>query len=315
MPKKMVTKKIRTAVIDVGTLKSKFEVREFDQSLDSKVISRQKELTVLGRDLDKSNGRIIRKAIEATIEALKKFKKEMNKLKVQKYRAVTTEAIRKAINSNEVLGEILERTEICLEVLDHKDEAEIYFHSVSKDFPRQTIAVADIGGGSVQVVIGKDRDVYETHLFKTGTYFMQENFSQSHHPTPAELQNAAEYVEKELKPLEKSKHKPEVLVYGSTNIIDFMKAIGASLNKRALGKEHPYWVDVSSLNPVYKKIIALSYEDRMPMYPAEPYYMWAADKALMNIFRISRCLNTQVIVPSNNNISSGILQELAKSLL
>ena len=54
---------IRTAVIDVGTLKSKFEVREFDNSLRSCVLCREKELTVLGRDLDKTGGMIIRKAI------------------------------------------------------------------------------------------------------------------------------------------------------------------------------------------------------------------------------------------------------------
>jgi len=315
MPKKIIHKKVRTAVVDVGTLKSKFEVREFDRSLNSKVISRQKELTVLGRDLDKSNGMIIRKAIETTIAALMRFKDEMNNLKVQKYRAVTTEAIRKAVNSKDVLAEITDRTGLILEVLDHKDEAEIYFRSVSKDFPGQTIAVADVGGGSVQLVVGKDSDIYETYLFKTGTYFMQENFSNSHHPTATELQNAIGFVKKELSPLDNGKYKPEVLVYGSTNIIDFMEAMGINFNIRNLGGGHPYWVDVSSLSPVYEKIVALSYEDRMPMYPAEPYYMWAADKALMNIFQISQYLKTQTIVPSNNNISSGILQELAISLL
>ncbi len=310
-----VPKKVRTAVIDVGTLKSKFEVREFDESLNSTVVDRQKELTVLGRDLDKSNGMIIRRAVETTVEALNKFKKQMGKLQVQKYRAVTTEAIRKAVNSKEVLDEILERTGLALEVLDHKEEAEIYFRSVSKDFPGQTIAVSDIGGGSVQVVVGKDKDIYETHLFKTGTYFMQENFSQSHHPSEDELQKAISYVENELRLLESSKYKPEALVYGSTNIIDFMEVMGIKLSKRESGGGHPYWVDVSGLNPLYDKIVALSYEDRMPMYPAEPYYMWSADKALMNIFRISQCLGTSVIIPSNNNISTGILQELALLLL
>jgi exopolyphosphatase/guanosine-5'-triphosphate,3'-diphosphate pyrophosphatase len=306
-----MTKKVRTAVIDVGTLKNKFEVREFDKFLNSTLISRQKELTVLGRDLDKSDDFIIRKAIETTIVALNKFKKEMIKFKVDKYRVVTTETIRKAKNSKEVLNEILERTGLALEVLDHKEEAEIYFKSVSKDFPGQTIAVSDIGGGSVQVVIGKDKDIYETHLFKTGTYFMQENFSESHHPNSKELQNAMEYVAKEMKSLSESKYKPEVLIYGSTNIIDFMKAMGIDLSRRELGGEHPYWVDASALNPLYDKIVSLSYEDRMLMYPAEPYYMWSAENALINIFQICKYLNTYTIFPSNNNISSGILRELA----
>lgn len=315
MPKKTISKKVRTAVIDVGTLKSKFEVREFDELLNSTVIDRQKELTVLGRDLDKSNGMIIRKAIETTVEALNKFKIEMERLKVHKYRAVTTEAIRKAVNSQEVLAEILDRTGLALEVLDHKEEAEIYFRSVSKDFPGQTIAVSDIGGGSVQVVIGKDKEIFETHLFKTGVYFMQENFSKTHHPTLEELQNAIEHVKTELKLLENNKNKPEVLVYGSTNIIDFMEAMNINLSKRESGGGHPYWVDVSDLNSLYNKIVTLSYEDRMPMYPAEPYYMWGADKALINIFQIGRYLGISTIVPSNNNISSGILQELASTLL
>ena len=61
-------KTIRTAVIDVGTLKSKFEVREFDSAFNSKVLCREKELTVLGRDLDKTDGMIIRKAIIETTQ-------------------------------------------------------------------------------------------------------------------------------------------------------------------------------------------------------------------------------------------------------
>lgn len=307
---------IRTAVIDVGTLKSKFEVREFDKNLKSKVVAREKELTVLGRDLDKTEGQIIRKAIETTIAALSKFKDRMKELEVHKYKAVTTEAIRKAVNAKEVLREIEERTGISLDVLNHKDEAEIYFHSVSKDFPNQTIAVSDIGGGSVQVVIGKDKEVFETYLFKTGTYFMQEEFSKTHHPSKKELQNAINYVAKELKALSKSKHKPEALIYGSTNIIDFLQAmqINLSISNRDGKSEHPFDLHIKELYPLYEKIIALNYEDRMPMYPAEPYYMWAADKALMNIFKISDSLKVSNIVPSNNNISSGILYDLALSI-
>ncbi|MCS7091742.1 MAG: hypothetical protein NZM26_00100 [Patescibacteria group bacterium] len=57
---------IRTAVIDVGTLKSKFKVWEFDKNYSSKTLAREKELTVLGRDLDKTDGLIIRKAIDTT---------------------------------------------------------------------------------------------------------------------------------------------------------------------------------------------------------------------------------------------------------
>jgi len=297
----------RVAVIDVGTLKSKFEIREFNPDLTSKVLYKDKQLTVLGRDLDKTDNMIIEKSVQKTIEALSQFKAKLDEYKVDKYIAVTTEAIRKAKNAKTVLDQIKAGTGISLTTLSHEEEAEIYFHSVSKDFAGKVIAVTDVGGGSVQVVIGKDKDIYEKHLFKTGTYYLQEGFSKSHHPTNEEVSAAYEYVKDQLSPLQKSKYKPEVIVYGSTNIIDFLKAMNVDLQIEDIQNDHQFSTEAAKLLPLYEKIIALSYEDRMPMYPEEPYYMWAADKALMNVLIAAEYLNIKTIVPSNNNISTGLL--------
>ena len=97
------------------------------------------------------------------------------------------------------------------------EEAEIYFHSISKDFLGKVIAVSDIGGGSVQVVIGKDKSIYETHFFKTGTYFMQENLLKTHYPTRKELEDAKAYVKSEMSSLAKNKYKPYELAKSIQN--------------------------------------------------------------------------------------------------
>jgi len=302
------------AVIDVGTLKSKFEIREFDKDYKSKTIYKDKVLTVLGRDLDKNDNMIVEKAIVKTIDALNSFCTIMKEKHVDKYRAVTTEAIRKAKNSEEVLKRITQETGITLEEISQEEEAKIFFRSLSNDFPNETIASADIGGGSVQVVIGNGDQIFEIHNFKTGVYFLQENFSTTHHPTLMELENAKAYIKKELASLGQTKFKPTKLVYGSTNIIDFMQAMNLPLEELRKGSAHPYEVSLTDLFTLYEKIIQLSYEDRMPMFPEEPYYMWGADKALMNIFQISDYLSIKSVVPSNNNLSTGILLELAKSI-
>lgn len=311
----MKNNKIRTAVIDVGTLKSKFEIREFDENLNSKVLYKDKQLTVLGRDLDKTDNMIIEKSIVKTIEALKDFKNKLEEYEVDKYIAVTTEAIRKAKNANEVIDRIYNETGIKLTTLSHEDEAKLYFYSVSKDFKDKTIAVSDIGGGSVQVVVGKNNDIHEIHLFKTGTYYLQEGFSKTHHPTLEEVENAFNYVKKELESLLETKHTPEYLIYGTTNIVDFFKNMNLELSPLdGENNDHGYYLEVEKLIPLYEKLIGLSYEDRMPLYPDEPYYMWAADKALMNIFAISEHLKVKNVVPSNNNISTGLLIDLARQV-
>jgi hypothetical protein len=86
-------------------------------------------------------------------------------------------------------------------------------------------------------------------------------------------------------------------------------------NKNDGSVNHPFKVNIERLYPVYEEIIKHSYEDRMSMFPAEPYYMWSAENALLNVFQICDYLKTSTIVPSNNNISSGILYELAMEVL
>ncbi len=220
--------------------------------------------------------------------------------------------LEKQKNVNQVLCKIKEDTNFDVEIISQETEAQTLFESVSKDFLNKTIAVVDVGGGSVQVIIGKDNEIYEMYPFKAGAYFMQEEFSKSHHPTLQELKNARDFLKKEFLSLSKSKYHPEYIVYGTTNIIDFMKVMNIPLTKFVSKGLHKYKTDIRNLKPVYEKIIKLSYEDRMPLYPEEPYYMWGADKAIMIIEQVSKYLRCKEIIPSNNNTSLGMLEKLAK---
>ncbi len=306
----MSSSRNRLAVIDVGTLKSKFEIRDYQSPNRYNVIYKDKKLTVLGRDLPKTNGMIIDSAIKTTIEALNEFKLKMKELDVKKHLAVTTEAVRNAKNSETVLKRIKDETGLELRVLSHQDEAEIFFKHIANSFNNKRIAVADIGGGSVQVVVGKGSTIEYVHLFKTGTYFMQETFFKTHKPEKSELLTAKEYVKQEFKGLRHLGLTVDELVYGSTNIIDFMKAVGIKLKASHYPDPHPYRSYINELKSVYEKISPMQYEDRMEMFPEEPYYMWSADNALVNIIELAEILKLDSVIPSNENISSGLFRQL-----
>lgn len=295
------------AIIDVGTLKAKFEIRDEK----GRVLFKDKKLTVIGRDLPKTQGRIVEKGIRDTIAALKEYATIMKEHDVTRYRAVTTEAIRQATNATEVLDRIKKETGIELETLTHDDEGRILFRELARNFPGKTIAVADIGGGSVQVAVGQGDDLRYLHLFKTGTYFMQEIFAETHFPTAKEHDAAIAYVKKEFRPLAEKPPKIDELLYGSSNIIDFMQAMNVPLHKTSYNELHPFRVFRKDLQELYKQIISRSFEDRMPMYPAEPYFMWGADRALINIFELMHIFQIDSVIPTNQNISSGLFAELA----
>lgn len=300
------------AVIDIGSLKAKFEIKTLDENLNGKTMYKEVVKTVLLKDLHKNGNIIIEQSIVDTINAIKHFQQKMQEFNVDDYKAITTEAFRKATNANDVLKRIDVETDITLEIIDGKHEGEILFKSISSDFKDENIAIVDVGSGSVQVVIGKNNEIYKSYSFTTGTYAWSFQPIDRRHPTIEESTKELKHVKDTLSPLEENKFDIKYIVYGTTCIIDFFKAMKFK-EIRLKHKVHNFYVDISDLKDLYNKIISLHYEERSKFYPEDPYYMWGIDKAFMNIMTISEYLKANKIVPTNNNIASGILQEIAVS--
>ena len=71
-----------------------------------------------------------------------------------------TSAVRDAVNSDEVLAHVEERTGTALEVLSGEDEARLTFLAVRRWFGWSAgrLAVFDIGGGSLEIAAGADEE-------------------------------------------------------------------------------------------------------------------------------------------------------------
>jgi len=69
-----------------------------------------------------------------------------------------TSAVRDAVNSDEVLAHVKERTGVDIEVLPGEDEARLTFLAVRRWFGWSSgrLAVFDIGGGSLEIAVGSD---------------------------------------------------------------------------------------------------------------------------------------------------------------
>ncbi|HEX5560132.1 MAG TPA: Ppx/GppA family phosphatase [Nocardioidaceae bacterium] len=69
-----------------------------------------------------------------------------------------TSAVRDAVNSDEVLQHVLDRTGVTIEVLPGEDEARLTFLAVRRWFGWSSgrLAVFDIGGGSLEIAVGSD---------------------------------------------------------------------------------------------------------------------------------------------------------------
>jgi exopolyphosphatase/guanosine-5'-triphosphate,3'-diphosphate pyrophosphatase len=299
------------AVIDIGTLKTKFAIARYDDDFNREILYKDKKLTVIGRDLDKTDNTIIQKSIDKQSEALAEFMEKIKEHNVDTYRVVGTEALRRAKNAAEVRGIIEAIVKVPVEILSHEQEAQIYFNAVTSDL-KGNVAVIDVGGGSVQLTIGNTKNIDDTHLLKTGTYYLQEQFGKSHLPSAEDQKAAWSYVRSEVGKLGLTPNSKLTVVYGSTCIIDFFSETGVAMHDSGHSKTHPYKTKLDSMMQLYDKLMPLTYEQRMELFPSEPYFMWGADKAIMNIVALCEKLGAEEVLPSNMNISDGLLLELAQ---
>ena len=296
------------SIIDIGTLKTKVIIIAFDKERNRKTLYKDKFLTVLGKNIN-DTGYIEKHSIEKQLKALNEIMKKVNEYNVNEVSVIGTEGLRKAKNSKYVLEKIEALTKTPTRVLSHIDEAKLFFKAVASDFD-EDIAVADIGGGSIQLTIGNKDKIISSYLLQTGGHVLQERFSKNNPSTKDEQENAWKYVNSEVEKLNIKKMPGIKLIYGSSCIIDFFTETGIKTQELTGHKFHPMFTTVNELKRFYDKLILLTLEERMGLFPSDPYYTWGADKAMINIFNFCEVLNTTTIVPTNMNISDGLMLEM-----
>jgi len=114
------------------------------------------EKIVKTADMLGSTGVIHHEAVDRVIYAIKEAKKKI-KFSDATVKAVTTEAIRQARNSKEVLARIAQETDIVFEVISGEKEAALTLLAVKNRLKRLHLAarsfvLVDIGGGSTELI-------------------------------------------------------------------------------------------------------------------------------------------------------------------
>lgn len=312
----MTTNKTTVAAIDIGTSRIKFSVKRFDKHFAERFLVKEKETIHLGDDIAQI-GALSPQTIENMCEILRRYLKIAKDRNVHALRCIATEAFRSAKNANEAIEYVRQKTEIDLEVLSQHEEATLFFRAVSEDFPKETIAALDVGGGSVQITIGKGKNIFQSSLLKTGTVFLKNTFIRSPKPIQSEVVAIQKHIDDALSRCETEKFRPKRLIYGTTNVVDFLEAMGVDLissyDTSASPSRNNRFCLREDLRTLCNYILETPYKQRVSMYPKESLFMHGADLALLNVLSICDAFGIERIHPTNDNTLSTILRELVEN--
>lgn len=143
---------VRVASIDLGTVSSRLLLAEVK---DGAVVGSRKRtvITDLGEGVD-ATGRFLDSAVARVLDACSSFIEDIAVFGPDAVCTTLTSAARDASNGRDLLDG-LERLGLVPEVISGEVEARLTFYGVAHDFPGERIAVADSGGGSTEVVVGR----------------------------------------------------------------------------------------------------------------------------------------------------------------
>ena len=143
---------LRVAAVDVGSNAIRFLAAEFTALGEYAVLAEERVAVRLGHDVFLT-GRLTAEAMDAAVAAIAGFRRQMEALGIEHYRAVATSAARESRNGADFVARVGREAGLELEVITGQEEARLVYLAVQNRIPfgaDRWIAV-DLGGGSVEV--------------------------------------------------------------------------------------------------------------------------------------------------------------------
>ena len=183
----------RVGAIDCGTNSIRLLVAEVDAATGQLVdLDRQMRVVRLGQDVDHT-GRLAPEALERTLRATRDYADRCAELGVERVRFVATSASRDAENRQDFVDGVHRLLGVEPEVVSGAEEAHLSFLGATRELVAEGLhgpfVVADIGGGSTEVVRGGS-DVEAALSVDVGCVRLTERHLAGDPPTPDQVRAA-----------------------------------------------------------------------------------------------------------------------------
>jgi exopolyphosphatase/guanosine-5'-triphosphate,3'-diphosphate pyrophosphatase len=150
------------------------------------------------------------------IKTLREFKGLIDELGVDEIVAFATSAFRDALNTEDLVAKGSQILDSDIEIISGKREAELIFKGVTKAYKPNSkpYLVVDIGGGSVEFIIGLKHTILWSQSLPIGGLRLSSAFQNSFPMTRENKRELIEYLQKQLADLKKAidSFKPKTIV-------------------------------------------------------------------------------------------------------
>ena len=247
--------------IDLGS--NTLRVLEYDCSTGRQISEYEK--TVKTADGLVHHGTINNEAIMRVISAIQEAQAQID-FSSSVVKAVTTEAVRRAVNSDEVLSQIRNATGVAFEIISGEEEARLTLLAVKHrlstlQYPSDTFVLIDIGGGSTELIFHYENETV-SKSFPVGIVTIaqiHETLENIEKILPEEMAEIQIFCEQMYET--RGKVNAFVATAGTPTTVAAMK-LGQNYETYDASKINGTSLEVNELDFYLKKLLSMPFEER-----------------------------------------------------
>lgn len=297
-------------VIDIGTNSCRLFIAELENTSEGKKIKRELvkdvEIVKLGEGVNKTHN-LNPEAIKRTLDCLKKYKEKASSYGVKNIRAFATSAVRDAENREVFLQEV-SKLGIKIECISGKTEAALNFLGNSLVF-KDRILVVDIGGGSTEFTLGKDKTIDFIQSINIGAVRATEKFFSDNDYSDEKIEKCRSWIRKNLEILKTIKDRDFKLI-GVAGTATTQISVRDKMEIYDSSKVHMATLTLDELKENLSLFLSKNFEERKKIVGLEEKradVIIAGTLILLTI--LEELKQDKIIISESDNLSGAITRE------
>ena len=299
------------AAIDCGSNSTRLLIAD----AHGRTLERRTRITTLGRGVDRTK-RLAPDAIERVVTTLADYRRVLDDHGVGEpgaVRVLATSAARDAANRDELFDRVATTVGVRPELLTGDEEGRLSFAGATADLDRGNgpFLVADIGGGSTELVVGTDEPKGVISI-DVGCVRITERFLHSDPPEPGELSDALSVVRLHLDDVVRL--VPQTLdaarLVGLAGSVTTMAAVELGLRTNDRDRIHHFALTRRAAEDVFRTLATESSHDRAANPGLEPERVDVIVAGALVLVAVMRYFDFDECLVSEADLLDGAVAEL-----
>ncbi|MCF8011359.1 MAG: Ppx/GppA family phosphatase [Clostridiales bacterium] len=248
-------------IIDLGSNSVRLNLMQIKHNGAYRFLDDIKETVKLAEGMGPEK-KIKQEPMNRAVKAVKLFKRFCQANEVENTIGVATAAVRTAVNNKQILDILYKETGIHFRVLSEMEEARYGYYGVINSMSVSNGIIVDIGGGSTELVLCRNRKMVEYVSLPFGAITLTEKYISSPWIKDGEIKRLENYIYNKLTEITWLKNANKLNIVGIGGTIRNIARVHKNKINYSVDLIHNYFLSYNQAKRIYSSFQNVSADER-----------------------------------------------------